>query len=544
MEVDLLKFKKNIISWYPIEAKDTVLQVGEDEEIHKELLKKTSKVVVIEKIDEFEMKANFDYVTLIGNFENLETEKEIINLIDFAKSCLTRDGRILIAMKNKFGMKYWTGEKESENSEIFGNIVSKKENVFGLAKIKSILDDLKLKYKFYYPLPDYKTANVIFSDEYLPTNDSIDARDLTYCKDGELLVFSEREAYKQLLNEDKNQFPFFANSFFIEVSEKDRFQDIRYVGYGITRKEHHRIKTVIRKNIVEKTADNESAQSHIKNISRNIKVLDDSKIDCLDKFEKDMIISKFLPDAKSFDEVLMEIYNKKGLDEVIKHIKEFKCEILDKLLENKKDNTNFDIKNTVFEKYNVEISNELKEKLHFTKNGILDLIFQNCLVKGNKIFAYDQEWYEENVPVEFILYRAIFYFTELKKRTDISKVYEKLDLTEFVEVFEKLETILQGNIVDEGMWELHRNSTKSLGGSKNFVESYEAKIDAANEHIKNLEALVNEYRNGIEDLNKLIKEKDAGLEDYANQLRAISNSLSWKITKPIRTISSAFRKNK
>ena len=422
MEVDLLKFKKNIISWYPIEAKDTVLQVGEDEEIHKELLKKTSKVVVIEKIDEFEMKANFDYVTLIGNFENLETEKEIINLIDFAKSCLTRDGRILIAMKNKFGMKYWTGEKESENSEIFGNIVSKKENVFGLAKIKSILDDLKLKYKFYYPLPDYKTANVIFSDEYLPTNDSIDARDLTYCKDGELLVFSEREAYKQLLNEDKNQFPFFANSFFNEVSEKDRFQDIRYVGYGITRKEHHRIKTVIRKNIVEKTADNESAQSHIKNISRNIKVLDDSKIDCLDKFEKDMIISKFLPDAKSFDEVLMEIYNKKGLDEVIKHIKEFKCEILDKLLENKKDNTNFDIKNTVFEKYNEEISNELKEKLHFTKNGILDLIFQNCLVKGNKIFAYDQEWYEENVPVEFILYRAIFYFTELKKRIDINKV--------------------------------------------------------------------------------------------------------------------------
>ena len=67
MEVDLLKFKKNIISWYPIEAKDTVLQVGEDEEIHKELLKKTSKVVVIEKIDEFEMKANFDYVTLIGH---------------------------------------------------------------------------------------------------------------------------------------------------------------------------------------------------------------------------------------------------------------------------------------------------------------------------------------------------------------------------------------------------------------------------------------------------------------------------------------------
>lgn len=541
MEVDLLKFKKNIISWYPIEAKDTVLQIGEDEELNKELLKKTNKVVVIEKIDEFEMKANFDYVTLIGNFEKVQTEQEIIKLIDFAKNCLTRDGRILIAMKNKFGMKYWTGEKESENSEIFGNIVSKKENILGLAKIKSILEGLKLKYKFYYPLPDYKTANVIFSDEYLPTNDSIDARDLTYCKDGELLVFSEREAYKQLLSEDKNQFPFFANSFFIEVSEKDRFQDIRYVGYGITRKENHRIKTIIRKNIVEKTADTEVAKDHIKNISRNIKVLDDAQIDCLDKFEEDMIISKFLPDAKSYDEVLMDIYFKGGLDSTIKHIKDFKTEILDKLL---KDSETINLENTVFEKYNVEISKEQKEKLHFTKDGVLDLIFQNCLVKGNKIFAYDQEWYEEYVPVEFILYRAIFYFTELKKRTDINKIYEELKLTEYIEVFEKLEIILQGNIVDEAMWELHRNSTKSLGGSKNFVESYEAKLDSAYEHIKNLENLVKEYRNGIEDLNKLIREKDAGLEDYANRLRAISNSLSWKITKPIRTISSVLRKNK
>ena len=542
MEVDLLKFKKNIISWYPIEEKDTVLQVGEDEEIHKKLLKKTNKVVVTKKINEFELGEKFDYVTLIGSFENLQTENDIINLIASAKECLTEDGKILIAMKNKFGMKYWTGEKESEDSEIFGNIVSKKENVFGIAKIKLILDNLNLKYKFYYPLPDYKKTNVIFSDEYLPTNDSIDARDLTYCKDGELLVFSEREAYKQILNEDKKQFPFFANSFFIEVSEKDNFQDIKYVGYGITRKEEYRIKTVIRKDIVEKTADNESAIDHIKNISRNIKVLDDSKIDCLDRFEKDMIISKFLSDAKSFDNVLIDIYNQKGLEELIKSIEEFKTEMLDKLLDSENDNNSFDIINTVFEKYNVEISKELKEKMHFTKNGILDLIFQNCLVNEDKIFVYDQEWYEENVPVEFILYRAIFYFTELKKQIDINEIYKKLNLIDYIETFEKLETILQGNIVDKEMWELHRNSTKSLGGSKNFVESYEAKLDAAKEHIKNLENLVNEYKAGIEDLNNLIREKDVGLEDYANQLRTISNSLSWKITKPIRTISSILKK--
>lgn len=527
MEKELLKFKKNIISWYPIEKDDTVLQIGEDEEIHKEILRKTNKVVVIKNIDELKNNDKFNYVTLIGAFENVQKETEIINLIKDADKSLAENGKILIAMKNKFGMKYWTGEKESDDSEMFGNIVSKTENILGLEKIKKILDDLSLKYKFYYPLPDYKITNVIFTDDYLPTNDSMDARNLTYCKDGELLVFSEREAYKQLLNEDKIQFPFFANSFFIEVSKNVDFKDIRYVGYGITRKEQHRIKTVIRKDVVEKTADNENAKEHIKNISRNIQVLNDAKIECLDKVEKDMIISQFLANAKSYDEVLMEFYNKDGLDRVIEHIKGFKIEILDKLLIN---NQCESLENTVFEKYNIEISNEQKEKMHFTKNGILDLIFQNCFVKEEKIFVYDQEWYEDNVPIEFILYRAIFYFSELKKNVDINEIYEKLDLTEYIESFEKLETIIQGNIVDERMWELHRNSTKSLGGSKNFAESYEAKLEAANVHIKNLEIL-------LEDHKKII-------EDYKNQLNTISNSLSWKITEPLRSVSSILKKNK
>ena len=540
MEVDLLKFKKNIISWYPIEKKDTVLQIGADQEINQALLRKTDNVVVIDDIDEFEMKANFDYVTLIGNFENLSSEKDVIELIDFAQSCLSKDGKILIAMKNKFGMKYWTGEKESGNSAIFDTIVSKKENVLGLAKIKSILDSFKLKYKFYYPLPDYNTTNVIFTDEYLPTNDSIDARDLTYCKEDEFLLFSERDAYKQIITEDKKQFPFFANSFFIEVSEKDNFQDIRYVGFGITRKEKHRIQTVIRKKHVEKTADNDNAKEHIENMSRNIAVLNKAKVETLDKYNHEMIISEFLSNVQSFDEVLMNIYVEKGFDEVIQRIKEFKKEILEKLL---KEDVQAN-ESTVFEKYNIELPNELKSKLSFTKNGILDLIFQNCLVKGNKIFVYDQEWYEENVPIEFILYRAIFYFTELNKQENIEKIYKELELTDYIKYFEELETSIQASIVDKGMWELHRNSTKSLGGSKNFIECYENKLGAADNHIKELENEIKEYQAGIEELNNLIKEKDAGLVDYANQLRTISNSLSWKITKPIRSISGLLRKNK
>lgn len=531
---ELIEFKKNIIAWYPIQKDSSVLQVGKDNEILEELKTKTSKVTTIENISE--AKESYDYITLIGAFENLENI-EVLEILKLAKEHLTENGKLLIAMKNKFGMKYWAGEKIALNSNAFEAIVKSKENYLGINKIKEILNNLNLKYKFYYPLPDYNFTNVIFTDEYLPSKDSIDARDLNYSKD-ELIVFSEREAYKQILEQDKKMFPFFSNSYFIEVSNKENFENIKYVSYGITRKKIYRIKTVMKKNAVYKNANNNEANSHIENIAKNIKILNECNIPCLDILENNTIVSKYLENAVSYDEILMKEYNQNGLESTIQKIKEFKTNILDKLLVEPSKEKN------VFEKYEIEVDEKLKEKMHFTKNGIIDLIFQNCLVEDEKIYIYDQEWYEENVPIEFILYRAIFYFTELKKLEDVNKIYDALQIKEFIEVFEKLETKLQAAIVDEKMWELHMKSTESFAGASNIIENYKNQISEANKHSKALEEVIEEYKKQIEELNTRIVEKDIELENYANELRAIANSISWKITKPIRSLSSTLHHKK
>lgn len=531
---ELIEFKKNIIAWYPIQKDSSVLQVGKDNEILEELKSKTSKVTTIENISE--AKENYDYITLIGVFENKENV-DATKLLKVAKEHLTENGKILIAIKNKFGIKYWAGEKIDLASNAFEAIVKSKENHLGLNKIKEILNNLNLKYKFYYPLPDYNFTNVIFTDEYLPSKDAIDARDLNYSED-ELIVFSEREAYKQIIEQDKKMFPFFSNSYFIEVSNKENFEDIKYVSYGITRKKIYRIKTVMKKKAVYKNANNSEANLHIENIAKNIETLNECNIDCLDHFENNTIVSKYLENAVSYDEVLMKEYNKNGLQGTIKKIKEFKANILDKLsVETSKEKN-------IFEKYEMEVDKNLKEKMHFTKNGIIDLIFQNCLVENEKIYAYDQEWYEENVPIEFILYRAIFYFTELKKLEDVNKIYDALQIKDFVEVFEKLETKLQASIVDEKMWKLHMKSIESFAGASNIIENYKNQISEANKHSKELENVVEEYKKQIEELNSRIGEKDVQLENYANELRAIANSISWKITKPIRSLSSVIHHKK
>ncbi len=531
---ELIEFKKNIIAWYPIAENSSVLQVGKDDEILEVLKSKTSKVANSENI--FDVKENYDYITLIGNFDNAENI-DFTELLKVAKTHLKEDGKILLAMKNKFGMKYWAGERIDFGSNAFEAIVKSKENYLGLNKIKEILESLSFKYKFYYPLPDYNFTNVIFTDDCLPSKDAIDARDLNY-SENELIVFSEREAYKQLIEQDRKMFPFFSNSYFIEISNKENFEDIKYVSYGITRKKAYRIKTVMKKSAVYKTANNNEANLHIENIAKNIEILNECNIPCLDSLKNNTIVSKYLENATSYDEVLMNEYKENGLESTIQKIKEFKINVLDKLLVEPSQEKD------VFEKYEIKLDKNLKEKMHFTKNGIIDLIFQNCLVEGKNLYTYDQEWYEENVPIEFILYRAIFYFTELKKLEDVNKIYDALEIKEFIEIFEKLETKLQASIVDEKMWELHMKSTESFAGASNIIENYKNQILEANKHSKELEDVVEEYKKQIDELNLRINEKDVQLENYANELRAIANSISWKITKPIRNLSSALHHKK
>lgn len=527
---ELIEFKKNIIAWYPIKENDKVLQVGKNNEVLQELKSKSNKVTSIQNISQ--IKENYDYIVLIDIME-----ENFFEVLSIAKKYLSENGKILIAMKNKFGMKYWAGEKIDINSNAFEAIVKSKKYL-SLTKIKEVLNNLELKYKFYYPLPDYNFTNVIFTDNNLPSKDAIDARDLNYSEESELIVFSEREAYKQIIEQDRNMFPFFANSYFIEVSNNENFEDIKYVSYGITRQKKYRIKTIMKENAVYKTANNDEAQAHIENIARNISVLNSCNIECLDTFENNEIVSKYLENAVSYDEILMQQYNQNGLEKTIEKIKEFKISILDKLpIENIQEDS-------VFEKYKIEIDSNLKSKMNFTKNGIIDLIFQNCLVENEKIYAYDQEWYEENVPIEFILYRAIFYFTEFKKIEDVNKLYEALGIKEFIDVFEKLENKIQATIVDENMWNLHIKSTQSFAGASNIIENYKNQVLEANKHSEELENVVEEYKKQITELNSRIEEKDVQLENYANELRAIANSISWKITKPIRSASSLLHRKK
>ena len=154
----------------------------------------------------------------------------------------------------------------------------------------------------------------------------------------------------------------------------------------------------------------------------------------------------------------------------------------------------------------------------FVKNGLWDLTFQNCFYIDNNYYAYDQEWFEENIPVEFIIYRSILYFNEIKHIISDEEIFSKLNIdTYYLELFNKLDNILQTKIRKDSMWKLH---TKEESESKKYQK----------------------IKNENENLRQYVRILEGELANKTCEVQRVTNSLSWKVTKPLRAIRRLGRK--
>ena len=82
----------------------------------------------------------------------------------------------------------------------------------------------------------------------------------------------------------------------------------------------------------------------------------------------------------------------------------------------------------------------IQEKLHpdnrgIVKDGFLDLVFENTFYnkETNQYIFFDQEWYEKNVPIKYILYRAISNFYEhnlrINEKLKQEELYKKYNIS-------------------------------------------------------------------------------------------------------------------
>lgn len=551
--LELSNLRENLLNWYPFKENSNILEVESNlGEITGVLCQNGSRIVSIEhslqkartiatryqarenlevivgNINDIILEEKFDYVVVTGIDKKRYKLEEILK---YAKEHLKEEGTILISLDNKLGLNQLNGIEDVTINQNKENQSKTKTEIEKILK-KSELNN----YKFYYPLPNYKTPNIIFTDKHLPSNESI-LRDLTLYTENRILSFEEREIYRKILKEDIKMFPEFANSFLIEISNSIQ-NEIEYISFGNSRKEEYRLKTVLLDKIAYKQNVNEKSKEHLEKIKRNIEILKNSNINVLDSFEDDKIISDLEKNEKSLDKKLVMIFKEKGQEEVLNEIVKFKNELENKLEKSEENCTN------VFQKYNIEIDEETKSQLNFIKYGIFDLIFQNCFEINNEYYFYDQEWIEENIPLEFIIYRAVTYLCNSEKDIDSKYIFEKLEIDKYKETFDKLETILQEQIKDDIIWKVHAESHKTI---KNMYDTFihERNLEAGKtqEKLNELGQIINAKNETEQEYIKEIQQKNLEIEKLSEELDYIKNSKSWKMTKPFRNLRGRLKNN-
>lgn len=552
------KLRKNIIQWYPIDKEKEILQIGYIEPgIISELCNKAKKVTIfvsnedeknkinisienlkVEIIKNFEDESNYqykyDYVTLIGTLESLENiiEKKayrrLEKLLKIAKQSCKDDGKIILVVDNKYGMKSWTTLKADRN------IICNQTYAISKKLINKLLEEQELnKYKYYYILPDYKGANAIFTDNYMPDLESIN-RNFMYGEE-KFENFNQTEAYIELLKEDSQSFTFFANSFFVEIGKhKLEENGIKFVSYTNIRKEKYKIQTIIYNDRVEKTYDNEESKKHIINIGKNIEIMNNNQIKTLDKYENGKIISRYIENSPSYDKVLVNLLQNMKNDEFFDSIQKYKMDLLSKLEETGIEQIK---NNNIFDKYNINYSDEIIKKMHFVKYGLWDLIFHNAFYIDNKLYFYDQEWFEYNIPIEFIIYRSIAYFPIAHAFIKTEELYKRLELEQYLDIFKELDAKLQEEIRDEEIWKQHLRTQTG----QTLLNLYQNLIDEFDRYRKEYnQSIIDEKQRVIEQRNTELTNKNVELENKINELNdkinKIYNSTSWKITGPMRWV--------
>jgi SAM-dependent methyltransferase len=240
--------RENIIEWIPFKENAKVLEIGSGcGAITGKLAEKSGNVTCVELskkrslINAYRNKEKNNIEIMVGNFQdiekNLDDDYDYILLIgvleyaasyiksnspyreflDIIKKHLSTNGKIIVAIENKYGLKYWAGCKEDHVSLFYEGIEdyihTNSVRTFSKKELISLHESCGLNIQaFYYPYPDYKLPLQIFSDEYLPKCGDL-TNNLLALDNDRIVSFDESRVYDSLIRD--GMFQDFSNSFLI-----------------------------------------------------------------------------------------------------------------------------------------------------------------------------------------------------------------------------------------------------------------------------------------------------------------------------------------
>lgn len=489
--------RQNILNWYPFTKDDVLLEIGSGcgalTSLFCEKCRSVTSVELTERRAEINFNRNKHFNNLeiiVGNFSDIKYKKKfdyiVVNgVLEYAaymfqenpyetfllklKELLNSNGKILIAIENRLGLKYFAGNKEDHNGIYFSGInnYSKSEGnirTFSKFELMTIITNSGLNIiNFYYPYPDYKFPTEIFTDETInirfPTTQNI-----PFDMD-RIELFNQTEIYKSLMS--LNIMDNFSNSFLVEVAVNKgckRTNTADYIKLSSNRNEEFRIATII--NLLNKSVSKipltKQAEKHIRNVYENSFLAEEN----LRANFRDTALEYELLDMTTLEELLNDAIiskNKNNFWDLLINLKKYLYV-----------NTNFEISKWNAEGKKIFGDVNCNIPLHWKKYGNVDLIASNIFCSNNGYKVIDYEWIMNfPIPMEYSLWRLIVQYTN----DNISKnIISKNDILSYLNVDEdtiyKFE-IWENNFINNyvGIKELSVLSKNTFSIDLNKVEN-------------------------------------------------------------------------
>lgn len=433
--------RENIVEWLPIDRTMKVLEVGSGcgaitgafsrragEVTCVELSKKRSLINAYRHMDadnvtihvgnfqdvEPDLPCDYDYICLIGVFEYAQayigSETPYEDFLKIIKKHLKPSGHIVIAIENKFGLKYWAGCREDHLGAYFAGIEDypeggvvrtfTKDGLLAIAKRCGFLET-----QMYYPYPDYKFMTTLYSDRRLPKRGELSNNSRNFDRD-RLQLFDEKRVFDSVIRE--GQFTLFSNSYLLllgpSLSEE-------YVKYSNDRKADFQIKTLQRSTgfgpIIEKHPLSKEAGKHIEDTVR--------------AYEK--LSERYQGSFLAVNEVELE-RTVEGIPYI--RIKFLKGKTLEEILDERLEKEDVEGFQNLFDEYVKRISVGEDQEI-----ADYDIIFANIIVEQDDNGCYkldniwhliDCEWtFEKIIETREIAFRAIYcYLLEDEKRNKLN----------------------------------------------------------------------------------------------------------------------------
>lgn len=496
----LAEERENVIEWYDMKPEAEILEIGSGlGAITKTLSEKAQKVTCVELskkrslINAYRNKRRNNIEILVGNFEEIENDLglydyiTLIGVLEYAslyihekepykellvraKKHLKPDGKLIVAIENKMGLKYWNGAEEDHTGVRFDGINdylgANNIRTFSRKELSSLLENSGFdSYRFFYPFPDYKLPMSIYSDEYQPKVGDLRENAFNYSSTW-ISNFDQDTVWDQVCLD--GMFAYFSNSFIVITAKEDTV-DI-FAKYNTSRRPEYRVVTSIKEEkgerYVRKTACDRLGYAHLSQLPQKQKEWSESQqsfICNVGEFKNGFYQERFLDGLRLDEKILKNSHSPQDIIDALKQI------VNDYFAPKQCELTDFAVTED-FEKIFGQVSFTDEKSLRVTN---IDLTLTNLICKDNDIYAIDCEWiFDFPIPYKYVIWRMIRYFyfqyrNRMKKYISIGNYLKEFGLThEEQSEFYKMEGALDGYIARKKEY----NEVRALYRQKPYLQ--------------------------------------------------------------------------